>query len=289
MPLLEIACNLGMCPDGESNRGLLVHRVVDTSDQDTALLQGISGDYDKMKLVKAFKMKLAWNGTAIEHPEYGEVIQLQGDQRKNIYLFLVETGLAKDDQLKLSDEDLGTLSPQQDTEEYVLTLSYGLAYRRRRGTRKRGLLGVLYLHLVCSSRLLAAFETTNPSRHNAFKSRQHVSCRIPGSSCFLSATAGSAANIPETPIGPHPGRARGGAQPLIGRPLSMKRPRRFLRGTAALVCAGASEAKGAAGGQRAPGAGPGTCGAAGAGLRAPISPRPRQTSRRLRNQPGSLA
>lgn len=129
----------------------------------------------------------------------------------------------------------------------------------------------------------------NPSRHNAFKSRQHVSCRIPRSSCFLSATAGSAANIPETPIGPHPGRARGGAQPLIGRPLSMKRPRRFLRGTAALVCAGASEAKGAAGGQRAPGAGPGTCGAAGAGLRAPISPRPRQTSRRLRNQPGSLA
>ncbi|XP_054578646.1 eukaryotic translation initiation factor 1-like [Eptesicus fuscus] len=64
-------------------------------------VQGIAGDYDKMKLVKAFKMKLAWNGTAIEHPEYGEVIQLQGDQRKNIYLFLVETGLAKDDQLKV--------------------------------------------------------------------------------------------------------------------------------------------------------------------------------------------
>jgi translation initiation factor 1 len=26
----------------------------------------------------------------IEHPEYGEVIQLQGDQRKNICTFLME-------------------------------------------------------------------------------------------------------------------------------------------------------------------------------------------------------
>lgn len=36
--------------------------------------------------------KFACNGTVIEHPEYGEVIQLQGDQRKNICQFLVEVG-----------------------------------------------------------------------------------------------------------------------------------------------------------------------------------------------------
>ena len=49
-----------------------------------------------------FLQKFACNGTVIEHPEYGEVIQLQGDQRKNIcQLFLVEIGLAKDDQLKV--------------------------------------------------------------------------------------------------------------------------------------------------------------------------------------------
>uniref|UniRef100_G7PUS6 SUI1 domain-containing protein n=1 Tax=Macaca fascicularis TaxID=9541 RepID=G7PUS6_MACFA len=52
-------------------------------------VQGIADDYDKKKLVKAFK-KFACNGTVIEHPEYGEVIQLQGDQRKNICQFLVE-------------------------------------------------------------------------------------------------------------------------------------------------------------------------------------------------------
>ena len=44
--------------------------------------------------------KFACNGTVIEHPEYGEVIQLQGDQRKNICQLLIETGLAKDDQPK---------------------------------------------------------------------------------------------------------------------------------------------------------------------------------------------
>ncbi|KAG3293290.1 EIF1 [Ictidomys tridecemlineatus] len=56
-------------------------------------VQGIADDYDKKKLVKAFKKKF--------HPEYGEVIQLQGDQRKNLCQFLVEIGLAKDNQLKV--------------------------------------------------------------------------------------------------------------------------------------------------------------------------------------------
>ncbi|KAF5927767.1 hypothetical protein HPG69_000673 [Diceros bicornis minor] len=52
-------------------------------------------------LASAFKKKFASNGTIIEHPEYGEVIQLQGDQHKNICQFLVEIGLAKDEQLKV--------------------------------------------------------------------------------------------------------------------------------------------------------------------------------------------
>uniref|UniRef100_A0A2K6PNE7 SUI1 domain-containing protein n=1 Tax=Rhinopithecus roxellana TaxID=61622 RepID=A0A2K6PNE7_RHIRO len=63
-------------------------------------VQGIADDYDKKKLVKAFK-KFACNGTVIEHPEYGEAIQRQDDQRKNICQLLVELGLAKDNQLKV--------------------------------------------------------------------------------------------------------------------------------------------------------------------------------------------
>ncbi|XP_068186922.1 eukaryotic translation initiation factor 1-like [Antennarius striatus] len=64
-------------------------------------VQGLSVNYDKKKLVKAFKKNFACNGTVIEHPEYGEVIQLQGDQRRNIYQFMLEFRMAKEDQLKV--------------------------------------------------------------------------------------------------------------------------------------------------------------------------------------------
>ncbi|NWU12548.1 EIF1 factor, partial [Cephalopterus ornatus] len=64
-------------------------------------VQGIADDYEGGGFFVSLPQKFACNGTVIEHPEYGEVIQLQGDQRKNICQFLVEIGLAKDDQLKV--------------------------------------------------------------------------------------------------------------------------------------------------------------------------------------------
>ena len=45
--------------------------------------------------------EFACNGTVVEHPEYGEVIQLQGDQRQNISKFLKQVGLAREDQIKV--------------------------------------------------------------------------------------------------------------------------------------------------------------------------------------------
>lgn len=48
----------------------------------------------------AFKKKSASRGTVTEHPGYGEVIQLQGDQRKRVCQFPVEAGLAKERQLE---------------------------------------------------------------------------------------------------------------------------------------------------------------------------------------------
>lgn len=45
--------------------------------------------------------EFACNGTVIEHAEYGEVLQLQGDQRENICQWLTKAGLAKSDQLKV--------------------------------------------------------------------------------------------------------------------------------------------------------------------------------------------
>ena len=45
--------------------------------------------------------EFACNGTVVEHPEYGEVLQLQGDQRTKICEWLVQIGLAKQDQIKV--------------------------------------------------------------------------------------------------------------------------------------------------------------------------------------------
>ncbi|KAB0381344.1 hypothetical protein FD755_009128 [Muntiacus reevesi] len=58
---------------------------------------------DPLNSRKTLTTKFACKGTAIEHPEYGEGIQLQGDQHKNTCQFPVETGLAKDDQLKFKN------------------------------------------------------------------------------------------------------------------------------------------------------------------------------------------
>ncbi|XP_059620285.1 eukaryotic translation initiation factor eIF1 [Phlebotomus argentipes] len=64
-------------------------------------VQGLSSDYDLKKIVRTCKKEFACNGTVIEHPEYGEVLQLQGDQRENICRWLTKSGLAKAEQLKV--------------------------------------------------------------------------------------------------------------------------------------------------------------------------------------------
>jgi translation initiation factor 1 len=41
------------------------------------------------------------NGTVVEDLELGKIIQLQGDQRKNVSHFLVEAGIVKKDAIKI--------------------------------------------------------------------------------------------------------------------------------------------------------------------------------------------
>lgn len=53
-------------------------------------VQGLPTDYDKKKILKALKKDFCCNGTVVEDPELGQVIQLQGDQRKNVSTFLVQ-------------------------------------------------------------------------------------------------------------------------------------------------------------------------------------------------------
>jgi len=89
--------------DAGGTQDTLIHiRIQQRSGRKTlTTVQGVSPDYDLKKITKAFKKEFACNGCVVDHPEYGEVIQLQGDQRNNVSQFLMLSQLATEAQLKV--------------------------------------------------------------------------------------------------------------------------------------------------------------------------------------------
>lgn len=53
-------------------------------------VQGLPKKFDQKKILKVIKKKFACNGTVVADSEMGEVIQLQGDQRKDVMDFLTD-------------------------------------------------------------------------------------------------------------------------------------------------------------------------------------------------------
>jgi hypothetical protein len=53
-------------------------------------VQGLPKKFDQKKILKVIKKKFACNGTIVADTEMGEVIQLQGDQRKDVQDFLTD-------------------------------------------------------------------------------------------------------------------------------------------------------------------------------------------------------
>lgn len=53
-------------------------------------VQGLPQRLDKKKILKALKKDFCCNGTVVEDSELGSILQLQGDQRKNVSQFLIE-------------------------------------------------------------------------------------------------------------------------------------------------------------------------------------------------------
>merc|ERR1711979_121400 len=85
-----------------SDQGLIHVRIQQRNGRKTlTTVQGLSDELDLKKIVKACKKEFACNGTVVEHSEYGEVIQLQGDQRTKIVDWLAANGIAKKSQIKL--------------------------------------------------------------------------------------------------------------------------------------------------------------------------------------------
>ncbi|KAI8066226.1 translation initiation factor SUI1 [Gilbertella persicaria] len=64
-------------------------------------LQGLPKEYDAKKILKVFKKEFACSGKVVEHEEFGDILQLAGDQRLKIAEFLVSEGIVKKTEIKI--------------------------------------------------------------------------------------------------------------------------------------------------------------------------------------------
>ncbi|KAL3850845.1 hypothetical protein ACJIZ3_012727 [Penstemon smallii] len=64
-------------------------------------VQGLKEEFSYSKILKDLKKEFCCNGTVVQDPELGQVIQLQGDQRKNVSTFLVQAGIVKKEHIKI--------------------------------------------------------------------------------------------------------------------------------------------------------------------------------------------
>ncbi|EYU27827.1 hypothetical protein ABFS83_13G120300 [Erythranthe nasuta] len=64
-------------------------------------VQGLKKEFSYTKILKDLKKEFCCNGTVVQDSELGQVIQLQGDQRKNVSTFLVQAGIVKKDHIKI--------------------------------------------------------------------------------------------------------------------------------------------------------------------------------------------
>ncbi|TYI69398.1 hypothetical protein E1A91_D08G152700v1 [Gossypium mustelinum] len=64
-------------------------------------VQGLKKEFSYNKILKDLKKEFCCNGNVVQDPELGQVIQLQGDQRKNVLTFLVQAGIVKKENINI--------------------------------------------------------------------------------------------------------------------------------------------------------------------------------------------
>ncbi|KAL5125839.1 Protein translation factor SUI1 [Glycine soja] len=64
-------------------------------------VQGLKKEFSYEKILKDLKKELCCNGNVVHDKELGKIIQLQGDQRKNVSHFLIHARLVRKDQIKI--------------------------------------------------------------------------------------------------------------------------------------------------------------------------------------------
>uniref|UniRef100_A0A6C0KVY5 SUI1 domain-containing protein n=1 Tax=viral metagenome TaxID=1070528 RepID=A0A6C0KVY5_9ZZZZ len=65
------------------------------------LISGIANDLDLHKIMRYLKKMYNTNGNVLSDPQYGEIIQLQGDQRKNVHDALIEWKIAEKGDIRI--------------------------------------------------------------------------------------------------------------------------------------------------------------------------------------------
>lgn len=64
-------------------------------------VQGLTENLSYGKILKDIKKQFCCNGNVVQDKVMGKIIQLQGDQRKNVSQFLVQAGIVQKEQIKI--------------------------------------------------------------------------------------------------------------------------------------------------------------------------------------------
>jgi len=64
-------------------------------------IQGLADDLDLVKILKIMRKMFSTNGTILKDEEMGEIIQLQGDRRKDAAEFLIKYNICGKDEVKV--------------------------------------------------------------------------------------------------------------------------------------------------------------------------------------------
>lgn len=62
-------------------------------------VQGLNGNLDLKKILKTWKKIMNCNGTILEDENFGKIIQIQGDKRKDIKTFLLENNISTEEDI----------------------------------------------------------------------------------------------------------------------------------------------------------------------------------------------
>lgn len=64
-------------------------------------VQGLKGSFSYEKILKDIKKQFCCNGNVVQDKVLGKIIQLQGDQRKNVSQFLLQAEIVQKEQIKI--------------------------------------------------------------------------------------------------------------------------------------------------------------------------------------------